>query len=320
MTPDDSQLAEPEAAPSRAEPESLYNFRLPPRVSKDRKTALETVYGRYAKAIEALLTSRLRTASELRVASIEQSDYATTIATRSAPASIASFRVGDGEIGFVDLGLGFAFHLVDRLLGGPGDGATPDRPLTPLEDAIVLTFVERAVSLLADAWQSDVALRFGPIALVGSPDALPPTNPQANVLVAEFDVKVGPFQGPLTVSLPAVALEAFLQEDAGRGIARPRETSPHRSDVAAHLGQARVQIAVRLPKVSLPARALTRVSVGDVLHLGHTIDTPVDLLVNGRLHAVGVLGQQRGRVGLRVTRTTGAACEQAGTAPEGRVL
>jgi len=282
--------------------------------------ALEAIYGRYAKAMEALLTSRLRAASELHVTSLEQSDYATTMAARRAPASIASFRVGDDDIGFVDIGLPLAFHLVDRLLGGPGDGATPERPLTPLEDAIVLSFIERAVSLLADTWQNDVALRFGPVALVGNPDALPATNPQANVLVAEFDVRTGPFQGPVTVALPAISLETFLQDDAGRGIVRAREQGPHRAELAAHVGQARVQLAVCLPKAMLPARALTRVRIGDVLHLGHTVDTPVDLLVNGRLHAVGTLGQQRGRVGLRLMRTVGSAAEHVGTVPEGRVL
>ena len=324
MTPDETTtppVAEATAeAPAPAAPESLYNFRLPPRVTKDRRMALEALYVRYAKSLEALLTSRLRAASEIRVVSLEQSDYVTTMSGRRAPASIAAFRVGDGEIGFVDLGLAFSFHLVDRLLGGPGDGAVPDRPLTPLEDAIVLSIVERAISLLADAWQSDVPLRFGTITLLGNPDALPPTNPQANVLVAEFDLKVGPFQGPVTVAISTAAIEGFLQEDPSRGIARPQQRSVHREVVATHLSQARVQLAVRLPKATLSTRSLTRVSVGDVLHLGYATDTPLDLLVNGRLHAVGILGQQRGRVGLRVTRITSRAAEHAGTAPEGRVL
>src|SRR5437870_10928736 len=75
--------ASPDSAPER---EVLpYSFARPPRVSKDRRATLDAIHARFALALQALLSSRLRTPIDVVVESVEQVTFAELVAALSSP-------------------------------------------------------------------------------------------------------------------------------------------------------------------------------------------------------------------------------------------
>jgi flagellar motor switch protein FliM len=232
--------------------------------------------------------------------------------------------VGDhlGGEGVIDLGTDFAFHLVDRLFGGPGDPLPLHRALTSIERTVVQGVAERSLTVLRDAWQDQLPMAPEVTGFESSPDMLQITSRVDNVLVANLEVHSGSFRGFLTICLPMGSLEPFLQEKAaarqpaGRG---DSDQAAARASLEASLLQAQLTLSARFPQFRLTAREVAGLQVGQVVQTGQPLDTLVEMHVNGRLRYLGALGQRRRRVGLRIVQPAAPAAGRTGCATEGRV-
>lgn len=302
-----------------------YNFVRPPRVSRDRRSALEAVHARFALALQAFLMSRLRTTIDVTVVGVEQVQFSEFVLSLASPCAAFVFKTGgalEGH-GVIDLDPGFAYHLVDRLFGGPGEPEPLDRGLTALEQTVVRSVTERLLGILKDAWQEQLAIAPEITGFEADPETLQIANHEDHVLVANFEVRSGSYQGPIAICLPMGALESFLQDRspvrlAARGA---RRDGRRRTLVESTLQHAHVSVSARLPLLRLTALEIARLAPGQILHTGSTTESDIEVHVNGRLRFVGALGQVRRRIGLRVARTVLVPePERRGQLKEGRIL
>ena len=285
-----------------------YNFLRPPRISKDRQALLNGIYTRVTVALQSLLSSRLRTPTDVTVSSVEQATFAEFIFSLPNPCAAFIYDLGDkvGGQGVLDLSTDLSYHLVDRLFGGPGETSDVKRPLTSLERAVTRGIADKIAGLVKEAWHEHLDFSMAYAGFESSPDALQIANREDNVLVANIEVRAGSFSGLLTMCLPLLSLEAFLQEKPARmmtnGRASQAERAEARSVMEQSLRAARLGITVRFPPFFLRAGDLASLKVGQVIHTGHPSDVPVEVHVRGHRQFLGVLGQRRQYVGLRITQ------------------
>jgi flagellar motor switch protein FliM len=283
-----------------------YNFVRPPRVSRERRSALETVHSRYALSLQAMLSSRLRTSIDVTVASVEQVLFSEFLMSLGKPCAAFVFKVGahDDASGVIDLSSDFAYCLVDRMFGGTGEPEKIERGLTPLEQTVVRSIAERMVGLLRESWQEHLVLASEISGFESDPEAIRIANPDDHVLVANLEIVSNGLAGAIAICLPMGSLESFFQDRsavrlAGKVKQRDRASRPH---VESCLQHARVTVSARLPALQLTTREVAHLEVGQVLHTGSLTDADIEVHVNGRLRFIGTLGQVRRRVGLRVTQ------------------
>jgi flagellar motor switch protein FliN/FliY len=82
-----------------------------------------------------------------------------------------------------------------------------------------------------------------------------------------------------------------------------------------------VTLTARLPQVMVPTRNLSQLREGSILQMDHTVETPVEVYLNGRLVYHASLGQVQRRLGLRITQAIPAPLsERPVRGKEGRVL
>jgi flagellar motor switch protein FliM len=283
-----------------------YNFVRPPRVSRERRSALDAVHSRFALALQVMFSSRLRTSIDVTVSGIEQVLFSEFLLSLGSPCSAFVFRTSgqDDVRGVLDLGPEMAYCLIDRMFGGPGDPENIERALTPLEQTVVRSIAERMLGLLREAWQEHLPLTAEITSFESDPEALRIANQEDHVLVAHFEVRMGTFTGPLTIVLPMKTLESFLQDrSAVRFQSKNARRDPaSRPLLESCLQHARVTVSARLPALSLSTRDVAHLAEGQVLHTGSTSDTHVEVHVNGRLRFTGSLGQVRKRIGVRVSQ------------------
>lgn len=297
------------AVPVRGSVEVIpYNFLRPPRISRDRRATIETIYARFAVSLQSLLSSRLRVPTDVVVSSVEQATFGEFVLSLGNPCAAYIFDLGGGVSGVMDLGTDLSFFLVDRMFGGPGDGGQSVlRALTPLERLAVKGITDRALQFLGEVWQDYVAFLPVHTAFESVPEALQLASKEDNVLVANIDVKTATFSGLLTICIPLLALEGFLQE---KPAAVKQAVKPSSADAAANRQQieralrlSRLPLTVRFPTFRLRARDVATLAVGQVISTGFATDTPLEVLVNGRLRFRGVPGQVKRAMGVRLTHT-----------------
>jgi flagellar motor switch protein FliM len=314
-------------APVVSDDVTTYNFSRPPRVSKDRRASLESLYTRFALSLQALLASLLRTPLDVVVGSVEQAMFSEYILSLGTPCATFVFDLGDrmGTQGAIDLSTDFAFLLVDRLFGGPGDAHTLQRPLTLLEQAVVRNVTERSLGLLRDAWADHLAMSPKVSSFESNPEMLQITSREDNVLVTNLEIRSLTFNGFIALCLPMAALESFLQEkgSTSRPNQRHRDADAvaERAVMTGNLKHAHLDLVARFPTLWLSGRQLGELAPGKVLHTGVAAEESVEVLVNERLRFQGALGQVRRQLGLRITdQVTRPAAERPVQSRQGRVL
>jgi len=284
-----------------------YNFLRPHRISKDRRATLQAIFSLFGANLQSLLSSRLRQPTDIVISSVEQAIFAEFVFSLGNPCSAFVYELGDelGVQAVIDVGIELAMHLVDRLFGGPGDCRDQKRSLTALEQLVVRGLTERIAQLLKDAWADHLTLNPTLAGFEGTPDTLQIVNREDSVLVVNIEVKSESFSGVLAICIPLMALESFLQEKASLNphTARisPAERAAGRRQLESSLRCAHMPVCARFPLFLLRARDLADLSVGQVIHTGRSVDTPVEVHVNGRQQFEGSLGQTSGFMGLRIT-------------------
>ncbi|HEU4587362.1 MAG TPA: FliM/FliN family flagellar motor switch protein [Gemmatimonadales bacterium] len=284
-----------------------YNFLRPHRISKDRRSTLHVIYGRFAVALQSLLTSRLRQLSDVSVASVEQATFGEFIMSLNTPCSAFLFDLGDGSgfQGVLDLGNELAYQLIDRMFGGPGISRDLNRSLTPLERLVLKGVVDHALGYYGEAWHDHLPIKPKQVGFESIPDQLAIARREDNVLVANIDVKTPGFTGLLTVCLPLIALESFLQEKRAtitRGArSSEAERQAARAAVDSSIRAAQVLLTARFPVFSMRARDVAALQVGQVIRTGYALDVPIEVQVSGRRRFLAAPGRVRNTAGVRIT-------------------
>jgi flagellar motor switch protein FliM len=272
-------------------------------------------------SLQALLSSRLRLPTDVTVGSVEQATFGEFIMSLGNPCASFVFDLGNGTgvQGVLDLGIDLSYQLIDRMFGGPGGGAGGvSRPLTQLERLTLKGVADRILGFLGECWQEHHPLVPAQVGFESMPDALQIANREDAVLVANVEVRAGDFSGLLTVCLPLMALEAFLQEKRGAGPRPGRgndtERRIARSNLEGSLLVASLPVTARFPLFAMQARDIAGLRVGQVIHTAYALEVPLEVHVNGRRRFLGAPGRVRRAMGVRITHI----CAPRQAQPAGR--
>lgn len=284
----------------------VYDFRRPNRISKDRMRALEAMYGLLVKSLENWLTSRVRTQVELQLLAVEQLSFGEFLLSLTTPCASYVFDIGEagGAQGVIDFGTEFSFFLIDRLLGGTGVPGVMDRALTPLERLIVRMVAEQTAAQLSEVWADHVALDLKLSRFESIPDMLQIANREDPVLVANVEVMAGGIRSQLLMCLPFSVLETFFTTSGPQRVNRTQlsreELERDRRTAEWLLRKTRVEVSARLPKFRLSMRHLVALKPGSVVATGLAPDSPVELIIEGRLRFRGRTGKIGRKLAVRI--------------------
>lgn len=322
----DALFSGDKGAPPPATPPVLpWSVAAATRDPHDARTALQPVFARFAQELQALLTARLQTPVEVLPLAVERVPAREFILSVETPGAAVTFRLGGPRDarGVLDLGPDIAFHLLDRLLGGPGDSSISPRPLTALEQSVLGGAVGRVLEALRASWSGTLPFTAQAEGFESAAQRFELLLGEGEVLVAPLEIRDGGFGATLAVALPAAAVAEALPEptvQAGapsKGAVRPSGDSPLESG----LRLARLSLTARFPEIRLSARSLAGLCEGQVLLTPQPVDGLLEVRVNDRLSFVGSLGQIRQHVGVRIARSVeNPAAEPPPRMREGRVL
>jgi flagellar motor switch protein FliM len=278
-----------------------YNFRRPDRISKEQLRSLHFLHDRFAHNVSTSMSVFLRSVTEISIVSVEQFAYSEFL--MSLPEQTAFYAVALDPLeglAAVEMNPGVAFSLIDRLLGGTGKTPRLSRALTEIEQNVIDSVVKLLLDSLSDVWKAvgDVCFRIH--ARETRPQMLQVVGPNEIVVLLGFDMKVGETRGMLNLCIPASAIEAigdkFIQ---GSQRTRRQPTAEESTWLAANLCRVPVSITAQM-STTIAARDLIRLRPGDLITLGRSATTPVDVYVGGLSRFVGRLSRDGQAVQVRI--------------------
>ena len=298
------------ADPTRARPRAggggpvvRYNFRRPDRVSKEQMHALQFLHERGARNLSTSLSAYLRTTISLSVASVEQYSYQEFLSSLTDPTAFYSLSITPfDELSAIEINPSVAFAMIDRMLGGTGQPAAVNRPLTEIEQNVVDEVVKLLLDGLADAWKAVTSLNFGIRGRETRPQMLQVAAPNEIVCAVVFDLKVGDVRGLINLCIPTNVVETAGTQFSNAWQRQRRElTVNERAWIEENLSRVPIPI-VPLIRTRLKTGAVLALTPGEVVALPLPADQPLDIYLGGVRKLTGRLASERGRLMVQIEK------------------
>lgn len=262
-----------------------YDFRRPNKFSREHQRALQIASETFARQFTTVLSTTLRAVSQVQVSSVGQLTYDEYIREIPNPSYLAVLSMTPLQgSSLLHLPLPLVMTAVDRLLGGTGSGAIPQRPLTDIEDGLARGLLARVLRELSYAFESLVHLDPQVTMQESNPQFAQVASATDMVIVLGFEVRIGGVSGEATLCVPFTSMQPVLDEVTANSLLTGREV-PDPTVLQAAIGdrvsEAPVQVAVQFAPITLTSREVVSLRAGDVVPLGHRTDRPLAVRVGG---------------------------------------
>ena len=252
---------QPSASSSEA-----FNFGRGGGISNEQMRAIATVNDLFARNLMQSVGAWLRIEYKMTMVSAEQMAYTEFVERLTEDTHICSIRLEPlGAMGLIEVELALASPMIDLLLGGKGR-AEPVRPLTDIEELVMVSVSQMIVKELNIAW-SGVGLQFGLERRESTQQVGRMMPAGEKTLCVCFEVQTPEVQGMMNVCLPAVVLNTILRRlNSGRD--RPRRIAEEvKARVRELMAFSKVPTVLQFPPMRLQARRIAELEIGSVLRL-----------------------------------------------------
>jgi flagellar motor switch protein FliM len=265
---------------------TVYDFRRPNRLSKNQLRTMQNIHESFAESLSYYLVSRLQTIVNVHVTSVDQLFYSEFILSIANPGCLYVFDLGmnDGSA-ILELSTQLAFVIMERLLGGTGEGIKKARALTQIEQSVLKGICERALVDLQSAWKSVGNLNFKYERFESEADFVQIAPPSEIVLVVTFEVMVSNKPYMMNLCFPTFALEeviAKLNFQHLSPLANTGKSGIRQEVLSKHILQTRVPVVGLLGKTQVTIGELLELEVGDVINLNKRTDQNIEIYINDK--------------------------------------
>lgn len=283
----------------------VYDFKRALRFSKDHIRSLTRIHENYARYLTTLFSAQLRTFVQISVVSVDQLPYEEFIRSISKITILNIFEAAPLEGRMVmEIHPTVAYSMLDRLLGGSGDGPDKIASLTEIEANILDRIFSRALDGLQEAWKNVTDLRPRLEMTEMNPQFMQIVSPNETVAVISMSTKIGETTGMINLCLPHVVLEPIVPKlSAHHWFANSKKN---------HVPEEKEALQDRVRKASLPLSAelgcssisvgeFLSLNVGDVIRLDRGTESDLTIRVGSRSKFKGRPGLVKGRVAVQIT-------------------
>jgi len=283
-----------------------YDFRRPDKFSKEQWATLQAMHEHFARLIGAAFSSRLRTLVGVRLSSIDQGLYEEWQAQvpSQTVCYVLSMRPLTGNI-VVEFTMDVAAEVVDRLLGGTGVLVDRGREMGEVEIGLLRTFGRAITLTLQEMWGQIQPVDPQVQDLGQDASLIQVAAPTDVVLTVFFEVNVGNRLGAMSICIPYTVLEPIATHLSAQvwissGL-RTELTPAEKAMMASLIGRTRLDLAVELGGVELPARTIVDMREGDTFVLDARLGKPLEVRIGDRTRFRGLPGVVGNHVALQVS-------------------
>lgn len=283
-----------------------YDFKSPKKFTKEQLKALDSLHENFSRLFSSYLSGLLRVFSEVTVVQIEEQRYFEYSNALPDSALISLFELkpsdpnSDPATLLMDMSTTLGFSMLDRLLGGSGDGYNINREFTEIELAIMETVLQRIIALLQEAWCNFVDVKASLTTIETNARLLQALSPEDIVVIVVLNVKIRNLNGNLSICIPAVELEGMISHFNTKYV---RSTPGRRTNVNLEklqkaaiwdqLNRGELEIKAVLDEFQLDLKDVLQLQVEDVIPLGKRIDQDIYITVDNAPWFSAKLGETR---------------------------
>ena len=205
----------------------------------------------------------------------------------------------------VDIARPIAFAIMERLLGGTGDGLEVDRDFTEIELSLMENVFKGMFPQMSDAWFNYYELDIVYRKIETNSRLMQSIAADDTVVIIMLDTKVKNLTGNISICVPAECLEEILKKLDSQQMRNMRRINSagnkeRRELVMAYLKESELELRCVVGQTEVTLDDIYHLAVGDVIQLDKPLDAPVELNVGESCWFRGKMGIQRGKKAVQV--------------------
>ncbi|MDO4765048.1 MAG: flagellar motor switch protein FliM [Eubacteriales bacterium] len=282
-----------------------YDFSRPSKFAKDHLRTLEIIHEHYARLLATLLSGRMRTSCQLEVINSEAISYSEFSNALSNPALLAILEVRPLKGNFVmEMSANIGFAIVDRLLGGNGNGIIHGRDFTEIEITVIQKIMSMMIDEMVEAWKNVVNIMPRLTQIETNPQFAQFISPTEIVALITLNLKIGSVEGLVNVCIPYITLEPIIDKLNTRyWFSSIKETNVelYAQYIEKQIELSKIPMRVILGKTNISVDDFVHLQCGDIIRLERKITDEVEVLVGNIPKFYGKAGLSGGKNAAMIT-------------------
>jgi flagellar motor switch protein FliM len=284
-----------------------FDFRLPNRISKNQLRTIRNINENFAESFSSFLVSKLQSMVAVKVTTVDQIYYSEYILSVPNPACLFTFEIKNTDIkGILEINADLALTIVDRLLGGNGNGTKQSKMITPIEQKVISSVVEKIMLDLKKAWQVVGNFEFGIERFEPDIDFAQITTQSESVLLISFEVIIGEQPYMMNICFATYAFDLILNKLSSQKLSsiRPMKYEGTTSEeiITNHLYQTLIPVTVEFGKGKISRKELMELQKGDIIELETKVNDEHIVKIGNKILFMGRAGNLNKHKAIKVTR------------------
>ena len=285
----------------------IYDFKRPSKFSRDQVRALQVMHENFARMLTNLLSAQLRTLVQIDVATIDhQMTYSEFLRSLQNPTIMMVFSLAPLKgTAILEVSLGLAYAIIDRLLGGPGAGIDEARALTEIEQSVMMVVCGRILEQFQEVWREVIDMEPRIEFYENNPMFVQIASPNETIALISLTARVGAGEGFMNICLPHMVLEPIISKLTSRYLVSFTGHATESDDASREvlmndISTMMMDLAVEMGTIDISLGDLLGLQVGDCIHLGRPASDTIDVRVGPHLRYLARPGTVHRRVAAQI--------------------
>jgi len=285
----------------------IWDFRRPDKFSKEQIRTVSFMHETFARLTTTSLAAQLRSMVHVHVASVDQLTYEEFLRSIPSPTALAVINM-DPLTGsaILEIDPAITFTIIDRLFGGPGEGAKINRELSEIERAVMESIIVRILGNMREAWSQVIDLRPRLGQIETNPQFVQIVPPTEMVVLVTLETKVEEVEGMMNFCIPYLTIEPIISKLSAQywySSVRRGATTENLNVLRERLAGIDIPLVAEVGNLTLPMKDVMTLQPGNVIRLSGTrVGDPMVLKLGNRPKfdcRPGVVGK---KIAVQVTR------------------
>ena len=285
----------------------IWDFRRPDKFSKEQIRTVSFMHETFARLTTTSLAAQLRSMVHVHVASVDQLTYEEFLRSIPSPTALAVINM-DPLTGsaILEIDPAITFTIIDRLFGGPGEGAKINRELSEIERAVMESIIVRILGNMREAWSQVIDLRPRLGTIETNPQFVQIVPPTEMVVLVTLETKVMEVEGMMNFCIPYLTIEPIISKLSAQywySSVRRGATTENLNVLRERLAGIDVPLVAEVGSLTLAMKDVMSLQPGNVIRLsGSRVGDPMVLKLGNRPKfdcRPGVVGK---KLAVQVTR------------------
>ncbi len=288
-----------------------YDFRTPKRITREQIKLLDSIFENFARLFALQLSSIIRTSCEAEIVQLEENQYYEFSNALNDSVLMGAFNLNkesnsENQQLLLEMARPLSYCILDRLLGGSGDGYNVDKDYTDIELAIMKHLFEKVATIFTSAWSNYIDVVASYDMIETNSRLVQSIAPDETVVIIVIEVTIKNLKEKINICLPSETLSTIFKSfdlkfaRVSRKIDSETEEQ-RRKYIMGGLTEAPLTITGLLGGTEIRLQDLLNLQVGDVI----TLDTQaqgnsIKVMVDDSPWFTGVMGVKKKKYAVKV--------------------